>query len=219
MVPPVMEFRTYALTVRPRDGITDEQISTTCRWIKKNSEYYHVVTEKTGSSRHLHAGFILKNPRPRSNILQRILQLFPDLSPEERTVLRGGLKIMYNWDFINSYLDKGDDTVLIERCLPESGHLESFFPPMPDPTVPRSERKCSLVLHELRDLWYEHTLPGADINTMSTRDFLFKIIYDLKIWPFYKHDRDLVQMSRHLVRFLNGQSTSTIELAPFEKEE
>lgn len=216
MIPPV--YRSYALTVRPLNGVTDDHVDRLSKWVTKCSKYYRVITEKTGSERHIHVGFILKEARMRSNVLQRILQLFPEFSPTERQVLRQGLKIMYNTDFITNYLDKDDDTVVVVDNLPEVSHMEAYFPPKPDLKV-RGEKKCSLYYHELEALWFKHSTPGTDINTVTVRDFLFRVMYCLRVLPVIRDDRQIVQTARHLTRWLKHESYSTIEIAPFEKEE
>ena len=184
----------------------------------KNSKYYRLITEKTGSQRHAHVGFILKEPRTRSNILQRILQLYKEFSPIERQVLRQGLKIMYNTDFVTKYLDKDDGTVVIADNLPEVSHLESFFPPKP---VPKSEstKKCSLYYHELESLWYLHVPVGTDVNTKTCRNFLFNVMYNLRVLPIIRDDRTIIQTARHLTRWLKKVEDSTIQIPPFESEE
>jgi len=214
-----LKFRSFALTVRPLDGITDKQIELTMAFIRRRCEFYHVVTEKTGSSRHIHAGLILKEAVSRSNLLVQVLRIFKDLTPQEKTVLRSGLKIMYNWDFVNSYLDKDDDTVVVASNLPEEGHIESFFPPKPVPVEGERVKKCSIYYHELESLWFKHTSPGMEINTVTARDFLFNVMYNLRVLPVIRDDKQIVQVARHLVRWLNKATTSTIELPCFEKEE
>lgn len=214
-----LKFKSFALTVRPLDGITDKQIESTMAFIRRRCEFYHVVSEKTGSQRHLHAGLILKDEVSRSNLLVQILRLYKDLSSQEKTVLRSGLKIMYNGDFIHSYLDKDDDTVVIASNLPEEAHLESYFPPKPVPVEGERARKCSIYYHELEALWWKHTTPGMEINTVTVRDFLFKVMYSLRVLPVIRDDKQIIQTARHLVRWLNKATTSTIELPCFEKEE
>ena len=54
-----VKYSSYALTVRPLDGIDDGQIDRLSKWVVKNSKYYRLITEKTGSQRHAHVGFIL----------------------------------------------------------------------------------------------------------------------------------------------------------------
>ena len=211
-------FKTYAITVRPQDGISDNQCQKTMAWIRKHAVYYHAITEKTGSQRHLHAGFFLNKPRSKSDVAKMLLNQFSDLSPTEKTVLRKGIKIMYNFDFINEYMDKDDETSVLGSNLPESNHIEHWFPPKPD--VPAAKaKKCSLYYHELERMWYEHRNPSWEVTTVTTRDFLFEMMYDKRILPVIRDDKQIIQVSRHLTRWLNKVTSSTIELPCFEKEE
>lgn len=214
------KFSTYALTIRPKDGIDDDHIKLTMGFIRRTAEYYHVVTEKTGSSRHIHAGVVLKNPVTKGHVTTQVLRLFPLMSPEEKSVLRKGVKIMYNMDFISKYLDKDDDTVVVASSLPEAGCMESYFPPK---LVPKDDtitvRKCSAYYHELEALWYKYQEPHHEVNTVTVRDFLFKMMYSERCLAVIRDDKSIIQVSRHLTRWLNKVTTSTIELAPFEKEE
>jgi hypothetical protein len=211
-------FKTFAVTVRPANGVTDEQIKCMLKWVKKNCEYYHVVTEKEDFQRHIHAGIVLKKETTRSNIGNRVKNLFKELDTNEKRVLLRGIKIMYNEDFMRNYLDKDDDTVVIESHLPEVGHLESYFPPKPVESDGRT-RKCSAYYHQLEKLWYEHTGPHLEICTENARNFLFKIMYSERCIPVIRDDKQIVQTARHLVRWLKKAEESTIVLAPFESEE
>jgi len=212
------KVKSYAVTFRPLDGVTDDQVSKFSKWVRKACAFYHVVTEKTMAERHVHAGLFLKTECTRSNIVQRMMQLFPDLSAQEKRVFRSGIKIMYNKDFIKTYLDKDDDTEVIVSSLPEAGHMESYFPPKPQAPESR-DKKCSIYYHELERLWYAHTPVAYEIHTLNARNFLFNVMYNLRVLPVIRDDKQIVQTARHLVRWLNKATESTIELAPFEKEE
>lgn len=213
------KFSSFALTIRPKDGVNDDHIKLTMGFIRRASEYYHVVSEKTGSERHLHVGLVLKSPCTKGHLCTRVLRLFTDLSTEEKSVLRKGVKIMYNMDFINNYMDKDDDTVVIASCLPEDGCLESYFPPKPASNDEQKTRKCSIYYHELERMWYENRQPHHDITSVTTRDFLFDMMYSKRILPIIRDDKQIIQVSRHLTRWLNKVTTSTIEIPTFEKEE
>lgn len=213
------KFSTFAFTLRPKDGISDNDIKLTMGFVRRTAEYYHVVTEKTGSQRHIHAAVVFKTPTSKGEVCTRLLRLFPELSPEEKPVLRRGVKIMYNMDFINNYLDKDDDTVILGSALPEAGCMESYFPPKPLSLEGTKERKCSIYYHELERMWYENRQPHHDVTTVTTRDFLFEMMYDKRCLPVIRDDKQIIQTSRHLTRWLNKLSSSTIELPVFEKEE
>jgi hypothetical protein len=211
------KYQSYAITVRPLDGITDAQILLFQQYVKKQCDYYHVVTEKTMAERHVHAALFLKKPKTRSNVSTEIMRVFKELTPTEKSVLRKGIRIMYNGDFIDNYLDKDDDTVVVSSSLPEAAHMETYFPPKPVPK--ETAKKCSLYYHELERLWYEHRTPAYEVTTVTTRDFLFEVMYDKRVLPVIRDDKQIIQISRHLTRWLNKVSTSSIELPVFEKEE
>lgn len=212
------KFRSYAFTIRPSDGVTDKQIEKFVKWARKASEYYHVITEKTGSERHVHAAIFLKNAATRSNVVTQVMRMYDDLSSSEKRVLRNGIRIMYNRDFIEKYCDKNDDTVIIASSLPEAGHMESYFPPKPQPKVSAAKR-CSVYYHELESLWFEYNSPSIEVNSSTCRDFLFNVMYNKRVLPVIRDDKQIIQVARHLTRWLNKVSHSTIELPPFEKEE
>jgi len=212
-------FKTYAITVRPKDGITDVHLSKFCKWVKKHCLYYHVVTEKTDFERHIHAGVVFHVARKRCNVLTLMKFLFRDFTDEEKKVLLRGVKIMYNEDFIKNYLDKNDDTVVIESCLPEAGHMEKYFPPKKIESDGRT-KKCSVYYHELERLWYEHNEPHVEVNTINVRDFLFRMMYSLRVLPVIRDDQTIKQTAKHLTRWINKSETCPSDfLAPFEKEE
>lgn len=213
-----MKFRSYALTFRPFDGVTDKQISMLDKWCRKKTLYHKLITEKEGSSRHCHAAVFLEQEESRSNLVVKMTRLFPDLSTQEKRVWRQGVKVMYNEDFLGNYMDKEDDTVIISENLPEAGRLESFYPPKPDLSVVKKS-KCSHYYHELEALWNKYVPLATDINTVTVRDFLFNMMYNERCLNVIRDDKSIVQVARHLVRWLNHAQHNTIELPPFEKEE
>jgi len=214
------KFKTFALTVRPRDGISDQQVSILTAFIKKRTDHHHVVTEKLGSERHVHAALYLKTAITKSNfatLLTRLCKNTLDFDETELSVVRKGIKILYNNDFVENYLDKDDDTVVISTDLPESSHLESWYPPKP---VTKSKtQKHSAYYWELEKLWYELQSPTVEVHTLNARHFLYRLMYSDRVIPIIRDDKQIVQTARHLVRFINKADQSTIDLAPFEKEE
>jgi len=215
----VQTYKTYAVTIRPKDGVTDEHVEKTMKWCRKHCRYYHVVTEKTGSQRHIHAALFLNKEKKKNDVCIMMVGLFKGLTPEEKTVLRRGVKIMYNWDFIDSYLDKDDDTEVIASSLPEDRHIESFFPPKPVSLSVARTKKCSVYYHELETLWFKYQSTTFEVSTVTARDFLFKMMYSERCIPVIRDDKQIIQTARHLVRWINKAEVSTIELPCFEKEE
>lgn len=212
------KYKTFAITFRPRDGVTNDQIAKMEKWLRRHAEYHHLITEKEDLERHIHCGFVKKNESTVSNMRALMKGLFKGISAEESRVLSAGVKIMYNEDWLSSYLNKGDDTVVISTNLPEAGHLESYFPPKPIVSDNRT-RKCSAYYHDLEKLWYEHQGPDVVYNTENARNFLFNLMYNLRCIPVIRDDQQIKQTARHLTRWMKKLDSSTIELAPFEHEE
>lgn len=213
------KFKTFAFTFRPRDGVTDKQIEKICTYSSKQCEYYHVITEKKEDERHVHAAWVLKEPRARSYISVYLTRMFKELEPDEKSVMLSGLKVMYNNDWIGKYMNKGDDTVVVQTNLPEAGYLESYFPKKVVKDAPQKKR---LMWHsymmELEGLWREHVSPLMEVNTSTVRDFLFEMQYSKRKIGLLD-DKKLMQVSRWLTRWMNKAESCLLELPPFEKEE
>lgn len=212
------KVRSVAITIRPSDGVTDTHISKFSTYVKRKCEYYYIITEKEDDERHIHAGLIYKNPVTVSNVCTELLRVYKDLNTDEKLVLRRGIKVMYNNDFISKYMAKGDSTVVVERNLPEDGCLESYFPP---PLPSRSE-KASLNHHSTmkryESLWQEHIQPHVEVRTDNVRDFLFQMQYCERRIGLLT-DSVLWQHARWFTRWMNRADVCRLELPPFEKEE
>ena len=213
-----LKFKSYALTIRPTQGVTDNDVVKFSNWVRPRCEYYHIITEKDDECRHIHAALILKMEQNKSNLTTLLIRLFKDFTTEEKSVLRKGVKIMYNNDFITKYMDKNDSTVVIASCLPEISHLESYYPKT-RPLQKGEKGSMNPYYKHLSELWYEHAPPQYEINTINARHFLFKMMYAIDAIKILKDDNTIKQTAKHLVRYLLKKDESTIELAPFETEE
>jgi len=116
-------FRSYCITIRPRDGITDETIDGIKKWLLKCSHAVAVL-EKSEHERHLHAQIWTDTPKARGDIckqMQRICErTIKDWDTSQLKVLRTGVKIAYSdW-----YLD-----YLVENDLKEAPHIIVNNPP------------------------------------------------------------------------------------------
>ena len=202
-------YKTYAITVRPRTGITDVQVQRLSDWVKKQCEYYHVVTEKNDDERHLHAGLFLKKEKERKNVISMLLNQMKELDGEERTVLRKGVKVMYNMDFIDNYLDKDDDTKVIVSNLPDQ-YLG--FPEKAEDL----NRKADPYYAKLEKLWYEHQNTGVEVCGQTCRDFLFDMMYNKRLIRIIADDKRIMQVARHLMRYLKKSTVCNLEVPPWE---
>ena len=217
----IQKFRTFAITIRPRNGIDDDAIIVVTEWIRKRCTHYYIVTEKEGSAKHIHAALYLKVSVTRSQILTVLLRLGAkiDLDNDEIAVLRKGLRILYSNDFVENYLSKDDNTEVVASCLPESSTLLSWYPPKPQPLTKKIAARHSKYYWELEALWNLHKRPIEEANTPNIRNFLFNMMYNKRLIPVIKDDKSIIQVAKHLTRWINRKDESTIEIPPFETEE
>lgn len=210
------DFKSVAVTIRPKDGVTNDHILKFSKWVSRNTQYNKIVTEKEGCAKHIHASLFFEKPRNISNLRKLITNLYPDLTPQEKIILRQGVKPQYNIDWLE-YLDKDDSTVVISSNLPERQYIHQYFP---TPLESTKKRRNNTYYGRLEMLWQEHVEPGIDPNPPNCRDFLFKMMYSLRVLDVIKDDRAIVQVSRHLSRFLQKMETSVIEInSCYEKDE
>lgn len=111
-------FRGWAVTVRPRSGLTDEMISRAVKCFEKLDGAY-AVTEKVGADRHLHAAMFLSTEVRKSQIVDRMKVVQGEMDDDELRVLKSGVKVLYNDEWYRSYLVKGDDTVVVYDKVPD----------------------------------------------------------------------------------------------------
>lgn len=205
---PETKKQTFAITHRPKGGVSDEDVKTMVKYCERVAKYYKVITEKEGCERHIHAAIFTKEPILKKNVVRSVLNLYPDLLPEEKMVLRQGVKVSGSSQWLD-YLEKGDSTVVIQSNLPEVAHLEAYYPPPAE--ISNKVRKNLTYYGRLEKLWYEHVDPGKVQNPENCRHFLFNMMYNKRLIDVIRDDRTIIQTSRHLARYLNKVQESCIE--------
>lgn len=112
--PTIQRWRSFAFTLRPSGGVTEIDIALFIKFVHRYCLFVHVVTEKTGDGRHLHAACFVNNPTFCGHFKQRpFYKMWLESNPlwqnRKRCIVA---KSMYNEDWL-MYLQKGDSTVVI----------------------------------------------------------------------------------------------------------
>ena len=103
------KFKSFAVTIRPRDGVDDNLLKEFQTWFGKQ-EYVYAVTEKEGSARHIHfqmwgeEKYIGDVKKQMKRICERKITDW-DKAQEKYTVF---VKIAYN-DWYEDYLEENPD--------------------------------------------------------------------------------------------------------------
>lgn len=211
------KFVTYAITVRPRGGVTNKIIESFTKYFVKKSTYSFVITEGEGDSRHIHSAFVFKVPIARNNVCTDLIRVVgKGFAADEKVVLRNGVKILYSNDFITKYMKKDKDAVVIHRNLPEIGMLEKFYP------VKEEKAPSNLYMHstmyKYERLWREHREPHVEILTSTVRDFLHELQYKSRVIGLLS-DAQVIQHAKWFTRWMHKVDTADFQMPPFEKEE
>lgn len=104
-------FRSFCITIRPRDGITDETVEATKKWLTK-CDYAVAVLEKENNERHLHTQVWFSATKARGDICKQVQRICERTVPEWDTaqlkVLRNGVRIAYS-DWYLDYLVENEE--------------------------------------------------------------------------------------------------------------
>lgn len=104
-------FRSFCITCRPRDGISDSTIEGILKWLHRHPNYACAVLEKTAEERHLHAQLWYDEPKYKGDITKQLKRIcistIPDWDPAQTKVLASGTKVAYN-DWYLNYLYEND---------------------------------------------------------------------------------------------------------------
>lgn len=211
------KIRSYAITIRPRFGVTDDQVKKFDSWVRKNCDYYYVITEKDDDARHVHAGIFLKKHEILSNLCLRLTRLFKELDHDEKTVMRDGVKRMYNGDFMSSYMAKQDATVVISKNLPEESTLEDYFREVQPPQ--KKGPSCTDPYYgNLEKLWFQYKRPIEESNPVNLRHFLMRMMNVERVIKVIADNKKIFQLSCALSRYINKCDTWEVDADPFHQD-
>lgn len=103
---PLIKYKSYAVTLRPLDGIQDVDMTMFMKIVYQIAKYYHVITEKEDGAKHIHACLYLRKPESSSAFNQRFMRKFKDPLEARESIWKHAYKAknMYNDDFYAKYL-------------------------------------------------------------------------------------------------------------------
>ena len=207
-------YRSFAVTVRPRDGISDTTISAYLKWFEK-LDYAFVCTEKEGVERHLHAQIWTDTPKAKGDIVKQVERIcertINDWDQAQKKVLRGhgnksGIKIAYS-DWYLDYLAENQLKEILCDILYDKPP-ENTYPYYPteeeqekvmttanavDPRFTDLEYKCNDYLTK-KDLTLTHK---------SVALFLCDAMFNSRSIKVLMHQRDRTALATALYAFMS----------------
>lgn len=124
-------YKSFAITVRPRLGITNDTIDAIKSWLNKQNHSVAVL-EMEDEARHLHAQIWLDEGRTKDDVGKAVKRIcertIEDWDAAQAKVLRGGIKIAYTDWYLEYLLDnenKENPNVIINNPPDKT---EQYYP-------------------------------------------------------------------------------------------
>lgn len=205
-------FRSFAITIRPRDGVTDKTVSAYLKWFG-NLDYAFVCTEKDGVERHIHAQIWTVNAKAKGDITKQVERICErtvgDWDQLQKKVLRSGIKIAYS-DWYLDYLKENElkdssCNILYER-LPENTY--SYYPTEEEQEQVRTT--ATAVDPRFTDLEFKcnefFTLRGISLSPKNVASFLADAMFNSRTIKVMMHQRDRTALALTLYAFMSKSS-------------
>lgn len=204
-----MAYRSWCLTFRPKEGITDDQIDAISQWLQK-ADWHIAVLHNHGEARHMHMSVWLEKSTTKSNLNNRFLSIKGiegTLSSVEQKVFRAGTKIQYNSDFVCNYMQTHDDPRVVTERLPEcklednaTSEILCAYYPEPDDTRAKREFKGTPWYVEMEKKWHE--APPQQITEESVKIFVHHHMFVARTIHVIDDPKRLAHKIAALVKFL-----------------
>lgn len=209
MASPFENSSAFALTIRPRGGLTPEMETAIV------ARFPHIIysIEMDGESRHMHAG-VLCGKNCRGLLLKALRRRWPSefefgVAIKCKTWYQGLLGEESNHTSWIDYLSKDG---------PATVKPDGFdFTPYLVPDVPKEERKTTASWPQMsryRELFTAHDLPYSTIEEVG--DGLEQLAFVFKVTSFPKQ-RDVVETTVYLYHYLNGSTGARWDLVEQSK--
>ena len=212
-------YKSYAFTIRPRNGINASIVSDTIRWLKRQ-EYGFLVQEMKDEAAHLHGQLWIDVPRLKGTVALALEKLQerndPEWDPASKKVLRRGVKIAYNSDFVEEYLAKEDN--ILYNNPPE--YESSYYPSKEEQAaVQEAHKAADKRLHQLSIMYKqfaEKLNPEMDTEYKIAK-FLYNSWYIDKTIPTLQNLRYEQELRRKLHHYIYPSPQGYKEIIPLSQ--
>ncbi len=224
-------YKSFAITVRPRAGLTTKHETVLLAWLN-NLPHCVAVREREGEAMHLHAQIWSKEGWIKGNITKKLRiigeKCVEDWDAAQAKVQASGVRIAYS-DWATDYLTEneqknGDEqgTVLINNA-PDI--QEEYYPSQDeqDAVKATANAKDSL-MHSWAGLWVEHASDEQKLGFTQPNRLLWvgrfcsDIWFKLKLKPTMRNDRDQRDFVKRLNAYLCGFCRDEMLLGPSDLE-
>ena len=211
------KFRSFACTVRPKGGLTDETAAALVTWLEKQ-DYAFALTELEDEAKHMHLQVWLSVSRDRGEIcrsLQRCCErTIPDWDQAQKKVLRQGVKIAYS-DWYLDYLAENEgkeapNEPLINNPPPKT--LEYYPTEEEQAAVQAASTAVDKEMHSLATKYKEDADSDALPTLREVAAWLYAQCFHEKSISIPRQQRNRVEKTRILHAYICGAAYTDIGL-------
>lgn len=203
------KIQAFAVTFRPKHGVTVEHRNEIIKLISNISKYYYIVSEKKDEECHIHAGVITNVPCTITNFNQKWSRKFRHAVEDTGSIWSVCYvsKPMYSKKWINEYLKKDEDgtTEVVASNMP-SHSIEEYFAPKP---VARAKKKfiADPFIQRLADKWDKYQPAGVDVNHTNVSNFLANLMFVRREIRGIMCPRKMKNTTRYLTMYIRRSPT------------
>lgn len=214
-----MKYICFAMTLRPRDGILETDLSPIDKYLKK-CDYYHVISEKEEEQKHIHACFFLKEERELKVFNRYWKRQYQYMLDSERGIwkyLYVG-KPVYNDDWISKYLNKNDETKVIYSKIPGKNDRITYYRDIE--IQDQKTRSADPYFNKLERLWEENDQFGSreengfiirECNLYFIERFLCYLMFDARVIKPVQNAARMRRLCKTLEMYIKKSHTYTWE--------
>ena len=203
-------YSSFCITIRPREGLKDSRLKDYITWSSKQAGAYGVC-EGEGVSKHLHLQVFTSTPRHKGDVARAVERIFKrqEYDSSELKVLRQGVRIAYNDDWIDNYLQKTDDVDVVISDVPENSI--DYYPTETEQEIVRARKTAvdEYFFNMSQDLteWLErvYLCEGGDYHPTLTlvKHFIGDMMYKERKYRVIQDPRKVSQVCHSLYHYFN----------------
>lgn len=207
------EFRSFAFTIRPKDGVPEDSDleKSIINYVAKYKGF--VCYEKEDVARHLHAQIFFEKPKRKYDVNKQLnlicTRTVKDWDLDQQHVLHGGTKIAYNDDWYLNYCNK-EDTVFLYKGLPDD--TVEYYPSISEQQkVMARSHAVDKTFHHLKEMYEEDpfTVHGISISNPSeeqVKKWFYHQMYVKKSIKVIEDKRKFNQRACSLYHYLPSET-------------
>jgi len=201
-------FRSFCITVRPRDGINNDTVEEIHKWLSRHPNFAFAVLEMEGECRHLHAQLWYDDPKNKGDIQKALTRIcertIPDWDAKQKKVMAGGTKVAINDWYLhyltNNDLKIDDPNILIDKPPNISS---PYYPSDEEQEKVKTMARAVDPRFAKLEMDYKEKYPDTPVTLKSVASFLSDAMFISRTIKVIVHQRDRTALCSALYAYIS----------------